>query len=166
MTRNTMGRVVGYIAGSFNRTSFGILAAIFVATGLTTSFAQMAPRETNSVASVSGVPTTKLLAIGSLTANANAAVLKPILPSEVRETVQLYLAGKLDQWFVKQDQTGVVFILNVTDPKEARGAARKAPAGSRRSDGIPAHPVGPAQAAWGAALQIDRLTRGVPPEAE
>src|ERR1700730_10841903 len=37
------------------------------------------------------------------TPNANAAVLKPILPSEVRETVQLYLAGKLDQWFVKQD---------------------------------------------------------------
>jgi hypothetical protein len=50
--------------------------------------------------------------------------LKPILPSEVRETVQLYLAGKLDQWFVKQDQTGVVFILNVTDPKEA-GELRK-----------------------------------------
>jgi hypothetical protein len=76
-----------------------------------------APRD--SVPPVSSVPTTKLLAIGSLTPKADAAVLKSILPSEVRETLQLDLAGKLDQWFVKQDQTGVVFILNVTDPKEA-----------------------------------------------
>jgi hypothetical protein len=146
MTRNTIGRVVGYIAGSFKRTSFGILATVFVATGPTTSFAQMAPLETNSVASVSSVPTTKVLAIGSLTPNANAAVLKPILPSEVRNTVQLYLAGKLDQWFAKQDQTGVVFILNVTDPKEAGELLEKLPlgrAGLMELQLIPLGPLGP-----------------------
>jgi hypothetical protein len=84
MTRNTIGRVAG---GSFKRTNFAILATAFVATSPTTSFAQMTPLETNSVASVSNVPTTKLLAIGGLTPKATAAVLKPIL------TVQLYLAG-------------------------------------------------------------------------
>ena len=114
MTRNTTGSIVGYIAGSFKRTSFVLLATVFVTTSPTTLFAQMAPLDTNSVTSVSSVPTTKLLAIGSLTPKANAAVLKPIMPSEVRETVQLYLAGKLDQWFVKQDETGVVFILTLT----------------------------------------------------
>jgi hypothetical protein len=143
MTPNTMGRVVGYIAGSFKSTSFGILATVFVATGLTTSLAQMAPLETNSVASVSSVPTTKLLAIGSLTPNANAAALKPILPSEVRETVQLYLAGKLDQWFAKQDQTGVVFILNVTDPKEARELLEKLPLGRAGLMEFQLIPLGP-----------------------
>jgi hypothetical protein len=146
MTRNTIGRIAG---GSFRRTNFfkrtnfGILATAFVATGPTTLFAQMTPLETNSVASVSKVPTTKLLAIGTLTPKANAAVLKPILPSEVRETVQLYLAGKLDQWFVKQDQTGVVFILNVTDPKEAGELLEKLPLGRAGLMEFQLVPLGP-----------------------
>jgi hypothetical protein len=125
------------------RTNFAILATAFVATSPTTSFAQMTPLETNSVASVSNVPTTKLLAIGSLTPKANAAVVKPILPSEVRETVQLYLAGKLDQWFVKQDQTGVVFILNVTDPKEAGELLEKLPLGRAGLMEFQLIPLGP-----------------------
>jgi hypothetical protein len=129
MMRNAIGRVVRRIVGSFNRTNFGILITVFVTISSTTSFAQMSQIESSSVASVSGVPTTKLLAIGSLTAKASAAALKPILPSEVRETVELYLAGKLDQWFAKQDQTGVVFILNVTDPIEAREMLGKLPLG-------------------------------------
>jgi hypothetical protein len=140
MTRNAIGRGAG---GSFKRTNFGILATAFVATSPTPLFAQMTPLETNSVASVSNVPTTKLLAIGSLTAKANAAVVKPILPSEVRETVQLYLAGKLDQWFVKQDQTGVVFILNVTDPKEAAELLEKLPLGRAGLMEFQLIPLGP-----------------------
>jgi hypothetical protein len=143
MTPNTTGRVVRDVAGSFKRASFGILATVFVATTLTTSFAQMPQLESNSGASVSSVPTTKLLAIGSLTPGANAAVLKPILPTEVRETVQLYLAGKLDQWFVKQDQTGVVFILNVTDPKEARELLEKLPLGRAGLMEFQLIPLGP-----------------------
>jgi hypothetical protein len=140
MTRNTIGRVAG---GTFKRTNFGILATAFVATSPTTLFAQMTPLETNSVASVSQVPTTKLLATGSLTPKANAAVLKPILPSEVRETVQLYLAGKLDQWFVKQDHTGVVFILNVTDRKEAGELLEKLPLGRAGLMEFQLIPLGP-----------------------
>jgi hypothetical protein len=143
MTRNTIGRVAGHIAGSFERTSFAILATVFVTTSPITLFAQLSPLETNSVTSVSSVPTTKLLAIGSLTPKANAAVLKPILPSEVRETVQLYLAGKLDQWFVKQDQTGVVFILNVTNPKEAGELLEKLPLGRAGLMEFQLIPLGP-----------------------
>jgi hypothetical protein len=143
MSRNKIGRVAGYIAGSFKRTSSAILATVFMTTSPTTMFAQMAPLETNSVTPVSSVPTTKLLAIGSLTPKANAAVLKPILPSEVRETVQLYLAGKLDQWFVKQDESGVVFILNVTDPKEAQELLEKLPLGRAGLMEFQLIPLGP-----------------------
>jgi hypothetical protein len=135
-------RLSGRVAG-FKRTSFALLATVFVTTSPTALFAQMAPLETNSVTSVSSVPTTKLLAIGSLTPKANAAVLKPILPSEVRDTVQLYLAGKLDQWFVKQDQTGVVFILNVTDPKEAGELLEKLPLGRAGLMEFQLIPLGP-----------------------
>jgi hypothetical protein len=56
--------------------------------------------------------------------------LKSILPSGVRETVQLYLVGKLDLWFVKQEQTVVVFILTFTDPKEAGELLERLPLGA------------------------------------
>jgi hypothetical protein len=37
------------------------------------------------------------------------------LPNEVRETVNLYLDGKIDQWYSLQDRRGVLFILNATE---------------------------------------------------
>jgi len=38
-----------------------------------------------------------------------------MLPEEVRDTANLYLDGKIDQWYSQQNGKGVVFILNVTD---------------------------------------------------
>lgn len=75
------------------------------------------------------VPTTKILAIGSYTAKATTAGLKPLLPSEVRETARLYLAGKLDQWYFKPEDNAVVFILNVTDIQEAHAMLERLPLG-------------------------------------
>ncbi len=92
------------------------------------------------------VPTTKLLAIGTFTAKATQDVLKPVLPSEVRDTVRLYLAGKIDQWFIKQDQSGVVFLMNVTDAKEAHELLDKLPlgrAGLMEFQLIPLGPISP-----------------------
>ena len=74
---------------------------------------------------------------------------QPILPSEVRETVRLYLAGKIDQWFVKQDQSGVVFIMNLTDPKQAHDLLDKLPlgqAGLMEFQLIPLGPLSPLRA--------------------
>ncbi|MFZ0837920.1 MAG: hypothetical protein WAM77_10725, partial [Xanthobacteraceae bacterium] len=54
---------------------------------------------------------------------------RAILPNEVRETVDLYLAGKIDQWYSLQGRTGVAFILNVTDVTAARDMLEKLPLG-------------------------------------
>jgi hypothetical protein len=72
---------------------------------------------------------TKILAIGRLTAKATGGTLKPVLPQEVRDTVKLYLAGKIDQWYFKPDDAGVVFVLNVTDVKQAHDLLRQLPLG-------------------------------------
>ncbi|TPG16451.1 hypothetical protein EAH87_14580 [Sphingomonas koreensis] len=64
------------------------------------------------------VPVTKVMAIGHVTAKWTPETLRTVMPREVRETVALYLQGKLDQWFVRKDQPGVVFIFNSSDPKE------------------------------------------------
>ena len=92
------------------------------------------------------VPATKLLAIGTRTPQATAAALQPIMPSEVRETVKLYLAGKIDQWFVKPDRSGVVFILNVTDPAQGKALLEDLPlgrAGLMEFQFIPLGPLAP-----------------------
>jgi hypothetical protein len=92
------------------------------------------------------VPTVKVLAIGSFTANATPNLRKSILPSEVRDTVRLYLAGKIDQWYVKQDLSGVVFVMNVTDPQEAHALLERLPlgqAGLMEFQFIPLGPISP-----------------------
>jgi len=71
------------------------------------------------------------------------------VPTEMRQTALLYLDGKIDQWYVKTDQSGVVFILNVTDPKEAKGLLDKLPlgqAGLMEFQFIPLGPLSPLRA--------------------
>jgi hypothetical protein len=66
------------------------------------------------------VPTTKILASGRFTAPPTPDQVKTIFPHEVPATLRLYLAGKIDQWWARQDQTGPVFLMNVTTVAEAR----------------------------------------------
>jgi hypothetical protein len=92
------------------------------------------------------VPTTKLLAIGTFTAKGAPDKWKPLLAAEVRDTVRLYLAGKIDQWYLKQDRSGVVFMMNVTDPKEAFELLGRFPfgqAGLMEFQIIPLGPIAP-----------------------
>ena len=51
------------------------------------------------------------------------------MPSEARDTMRLQLAGKIDQWFAKNDGSGAVFLMNVTDPAEAHALLEKLPLG-------------------------------------
>ncbi len=89
------------------------------------------------------VPTTKILAIGNLTASRDTPAFRAIMPEEVRKTVELYLNGKIDQWYVKQDGTGVVFILNVTSPEEARAMLEALPLGREKMMHFDLTPLGP-----------------------
>jgi hypothetical protein len=74
-------------------------------------------------------PTTRILAIGTVNPGVDPAAVRPILPPEIRETVKLYLDGKIDQWFSLQGRNGVAFILNVTDPAAAHDMLEKLPLG-------------------------------------
>jgi hypothetical protein len=92
------------------------------------------------------VPTTKIIAIGSLTPKATPEAVSAVLPEEVRETVKLSLAGKIEQWNVRTDQSGVVFVLNVTDVAEARDMFARMPldkAGLMTFEFIPVGPLSP-----------------------
>jgi hypothetical protein len=78
------------------------------------------------------VPTTKILAIGRFTTPPTPEQVKEIFPEEVTATLQLYLNGKIDQWWIKQDQSGPIFLMNVTTVDEARALLEKLPLGQAK----------------------------------
>jgi len=89
------------------------------------------------------VPTTKVLAIGRIAAGTTREKVIAIMQKEVRDTVRLYLSGKLDQWFVRRDQNGVVFLLNVTSIEEAKTLLDKLPLGEAKLMDFDLIPLGP-----------------------
>jgi hypothetical protein len=110
------------------RVRLGTIAAALVAMTPLAVLAQTpTPGAPDSI--VATVPTTRLLAIGSLTAKATPALVKSVLREEVPATLRLYLAGKIDQWYFTPADNGVVFILNLTDTNEAHALLDKLPLG-------------------------------------
>jgi hypothetical protein len=92
------------------------------------------------------VPTTKIIAIGSITPGTTQEAISAVLPQEVKETVQLHLDGKIEQWNVRNDKLGVVFVLNMTNVDEAKAIFAKMPldrAGLISFEFIPVGPLSP-----------------------
>lgn len=93
------------------------------------------------------VPTTKVIAIGSVNSTlAQGSAGANIMPREVSDTVRLYLAGKIDQWYVRKDTRGVVFLMNVSTVEEAHELLEKLPlgvAGIMKFELIPVGPLSP-----------------------
>jgi hypothetical protein len=95
---------------------------------------------------VANVPTTKILAIGSLTSPDAPAAAMNLMQQEVPATVRLFLAGKIDSWYSRKDVRGVVFLMNVGTVEEAHALLEKLPlgvAGLMKFDLIPVGPLGP-----------------------
>jgi Muconolactone delta-isomerase len=103
-------------------------------------------------------PTTRILAIGSLNPGIDMAAARAILPTEVKETVKLYLDGKIDQWFSLQGRPGVAFILNVTDTTAVHEMLEKLPLGQAHLmsfELIPLAPLNPLR-------QLEGMKTGAP----
>src|SRR5215469_15331631 len=75
------------------------------------------------------VPATKVLAIGRFIEPRQPEKTREIFLQEVPETVRQYLAGKIDQWWIRKDQKGPVFLLNVTHVEAARSILEELPFG-------------------------------------
>lgn len=89
------------------------------------------------------VPVIKVIAIGRLTDKWTPEAIRKIMPREVRETVELYLHGKLDQWFVRKDQPGVVFVFSVTRVGEVHDMLEALPLGREKMMDFDLIPLGP-----------------------
>jgi hypothetical protein len=50
-----------------------------------------------------------------------------VMPAEIRATVQLYLDGKIREWYSREDGRGGVFLLNTGDAEEAKSIMESLP---------------------------------------
>lgn len=89
------------------------------------------------------VPVTKVIAIGRVTDKWTPDAIRTVMPREVRETVALYLQGRLDQWFLRKDQPGVVFVFNSSDPREVHDLLEALPLGQEKMMTFDLIPLGP-----------------------
>jgi hypothetical protein len=101
------------------------------------------PPTPDVVAALRASPTTRLLALGRWTDKAPPEKRGPVMPFEARDTMALYLAGKIDQWFARSDGEGAVFLLNVTDPAEAHAMLEALPLGQAGMMTFDLIPIGP-----------------------
>jgi hypothetical protein len=118
----------------------------------------MAPTSGFAQTAAQATPTTRILAIGTVNPGVDPTAVRAILPTEVRETVKLYLNGKIDQWYSLQDRSGVAFILNVTDTATAHDMLEKLPLGQAHLmsfELIPLAPLNPLR-------QLQGMTTGSP----
>ena len=113
------------------------------------SLAASAPLSAQTAAGVApptglpAVPITKVIAIGHVTSRWTPDAIRTVMPREVRETVALYLQGKLDQWFVRKDQPGVIFVFNTGDVREVHDLLEDLPLGRENMMDFDLIPVGP-----------------------
>jgi hypothetical protein len=89
------------------------------------------------------VPTNRILAIGRFNAPPTPEQFKLLSTREVPDTVRLYLAGKIDQWYSIQNDNGVVFILNASSVEEAHTMLEALPLGQAKLMTFQLIPIGP-----------------------
>lgn len=81
------------------------------------------------------VPVTEVMAMLTIKPGIARDDVMKVLPEEVRETALLYLDGKIDQWYSRADNKGVIFLLRAKTVDEAREIM----------DGLPLHKAGYAE---------------------
>ena len=66
-----------------------------------------------------------------------------VMPAEIRATVQLYLDGKIRDWYSREDGRGGVFFVNARDVAEARSIMESLPLAKEHLLDHEYIPVGP-----------------------
>lgn len=69
----------------------------------------------------------KVFALGTFAKPLTEEQRKQMLPKEVPDTLRMYLDGKIDQFWFREDQSGVVFLMNAASVEEARSMVETLP---------------------------------------
>jgi len=97
----------------------------------------------------SGVPsiaipkTTAVLVIETPKPGVTPQQIMAVIPEEIRATVQLYLDGKIREWYSRGDGKGVVFLVDAKTEDEARAIMETLPLAKEQLMDHQYIPVGP-----------------------
>ena len=95
------------------------------------------------VPSVAIPKTTGVLVIQTAKQGVTAQQIMAVIPEEIRATVQLYLDGKIREWYSRGDGKGVVFLINAQTEDEARELMESLPLAKVHLMDVQYLPVGP-----------------------
>ena len=88
----------------------------------------------------------KVLAVATINKPLSPEQHQQIMPSEVPATLKLYLDGKIEQFFFRQDKPGVVFLMNVDSVEQAKATIEALPLvteGHLQYEFMPVGPLAP-----------------------
>ena len=90
-----------------------------VAAALTLTLIGATSMSNSSAAQTVTPTTTGVIVILTVKAGVAREQVMAVMPAEIRQTVQLYLNGKIREWFSRADGRGAVFLLDTKDVPEA-----------------------------------------------
>ena len=100
--------------------------------------------------------TTEVMVILTVKQGVTRQQIMAVMPSEIRETVKLYLDGKIRQWYSRGDGRGVVFLVDAKTEDEARAIMETLPLAKEQlldDQYIPVGPLMPLRALLAPAAQ-------------
>jgi hypothetical protein len=65
-------------------------------------------------------PTTGVMVILTAKAGVTREQVMTVMPTEIRQTVELYLNGQIREWYSRADGRGIVFLLDTKDVAKAQ----------------------------------------------
>jgi hypothetical protein len=87
--------------------------------------------------------TTGVMVILTVKAGVTREQVMAVMPAEIRQTVQLYLNGKIREWYSRGDGRGVIFLLDSRDVGEAQAIMEDLPLAKQNLMDHEYIPVGP-----------------------
>lgn len=108
--------------------------------------AAVAQSQSGQAPGASGVmlpKTTEVMVILTARQGVTRQQIMAIMPSEIRETVKLYLDGKIRRWYSRSDGKGVVFFIDAKTEDEARAVMETLPLSKEHFMDHEYIPVGP-----------------------
>jgi hypothetical protein len=99
--------------------------------------------QTNAQTQIPASPTTGVLALLKAKPGITRERVMAIMPAEIRATVQLYLTGKIREWYSRADGRGAVFLINTADVAEAETIMESLPLAKEHLLDHEYIPVGP-----------------------
>ncbi len=118
--------------------------------------AQSTPNAASDLPPVAIPTATQVLVIETSRQGVTFEQVMAVIPAEVRATVNLYLDGKIREWYSRGDGKGVIFLVDVKTAEEAKAIMEKLPLAKEHlmdSQYIPVGPLMPLRALLGPGMQ-------------